>query len=777
MGNNIEAANGFISKWLICGPRCEDIGLDLAGIAQDDFDDRVRAILPNDICSVPDTVHFGKTYSGETWRYRYTGNNIFVDLSSFYFHLCRVNFYGFTQIEAEKSAEMTLCLWCYPATDVWVNGEKVISHEIPVYKPMRRVVADVQLNQGINTIFVRCQNLGVRDTRNIFGLQLQGELSGLKNTLPDTDGRVTQLIRADEWLDNVRAAGTQLLAPSEPPAECSVYLEYETYDKTVSWKDGSALDIGEGCQIIRLSLTVQGESLKRDLELIENDLPVYRTTKDSIPEHRKRVIAELVDLGRQYSPKDEKGLYAYGVYARMVAGGGKISAEDKKILMHSLAVVESCSDCADFALSVLLRILLTFPIEDEELLQRMKQVVLGFRYWPDEPGSDAMCFDSENHMLLFHGCQLAAGLMYPDEIFTRSGRTGREMNRLGNERSIKWLDQVLSCGFEEFLSEVYMCLTTAALLVLVDFGNEEVKEKATTVTDRLLEQLAHHAFHGNAIGPMGRAYRDVINPQRQGMQSLLHYIKPTTPRRRTYFLSTFATSTYKVPENLPRMMDEPVSMVYRSGSAEINLEKTEDYLLSSVNCPAVKNGGIGSSHSVFSPGAFGYQQHLWYAALDVNCVAFINHPGITKDKCDMRPGYWYGNGIMPALKQEGHILGGIYYLNKQTHPIYFTHLFWPSFALDESVTEPHWYFGRKGSGYMAIWSSVEGVPFDDVLTGCEYRFPAEHSAFLCVMGSAAEDGGFREFMQRAKATSPVLSADGRTLHTDGGYSLEYVPVP
>jgi len=38
---------------------------------------------------------------------------------------------------------------------------------------------------------------------------------------------------------------------------------------------------------------------------------------------------------------------------------------------------------------------------DLSLLQRAQQVVLGFKYWPDEPGVDAMTYWTESHYLLF----------------------------------------------------------------------------------------------------------------------------------------------------------------------------------------------------------------------------------------------------------------------------------------------------------------------------------------------------------------------------------------
>ncbi len=35
--------------------------------------------------------------------------------------------------------------------------------------------------------------------------------------------------------------------------------------------------------------------------------------------------------------------------------------------------------------------------------------------------------------------------------------------------------------------------------------------------------------------------------------------------------------------------------------------------------------------SLFTPGGYGYQQHLWYAAISNRCLTFVNHPGTEKD--------------------------------------------------------------------------------------------------------------------------------------------------
>ena len=75
---------------------------------------------------------------------------------------------------------------------------------------------------------------------------------------------------------------------------------------------------------------------------------------------------------------------------------------------------------------------------------------------------------------------------------------------MGYELVAQWLDDVERHGFEEFLSAVYMCVTFAVLLSVIDFGPEVLSARAKRVADRLLGMLALHTFKDGLIAPMGR---------------------------------------------------------------------------------------------------------------------------------------------------------------------------------------------------------------------------------------------------------------------------------
>lgn len=420
---------------------------------------------------------------------------------------------------------------------------------------------------------------------------------------------------------------------------------------------------------------------------------------------------------------------------------------------------------------------------DEELKQRVKDVLLHYRYWMDQEGSDAMCFWSENHSLMFYISAMNVGELYPDEYFTRAHMMGKELWEAGKKRVEQWLDDVEENGFEEFLSTVYMCVTFAGLLNVIDYTPKEISERAVKVTDHLLEMLALHTYKGAVIAPMGRVYRQIIYPFLQGAQALMNLIDPSVPY--SYgegWLAFYATSHYKIPEGLKQLMQNNVEKEYATGNALIRLEKTKAYCITSVQSPRRDKAYRRwnnltlleetqevdkTSHeytkslnerfhgtTCFEPGVYGYQQHMWSCALDSETQVFANHPGGTCDSSQMRPGYWYGNGVMPAICQEKGILGAIYQIPEE-HPIHFTHVYWPEVKFEQFQREKHWLFGKKETGYMGLWCSEELEPYQDQVFDCEYRSYGDEIAYCVFCGQENEYKTMEVFIEHCKSRQPV----------------------
>jgi hypothetical protein len=331
----------------------------------------------------------------------------------------------------------------------------------------------------------------------------------------------------------------------------------------------------------------------------------------------------------------------------------------------------------------------------------------------------------------------------------------------------------------------------------VDFAPGDISQRAWKVLDRQLEQIALHTFKGSIIGPQGRVYRDVLYPFAQSSQAILNFIDPTAPYAESLWLAAMATSKYRLPDSLSGMMKREADTSYDTGNARIVVYKKKDYMLTSVLSPRNQEGfsrwrniwgcpetDVTSHEYVkslnerfhgttdFAPGRFGYQQHFWYAALTGECVTFTNHPGTTADDCPMRPGYWYGNGVMPSQYQVGNEIGSIYVIPEE-HPIHFTHLYWPSLKFDETRHEEGWIFGRKGDSYLAVWCSTGLTEYDDMLFQCEYRAYGSKTAYYCKCSCQTENGTFDDFISKCCESRPIFDENTLELVTRNGYRLVY----
>jgi len=179
-----------------------------------------------------------------------------------------------------------------------------------------------------------------------------------------------------------------------------------------------------------------------------------------------------------------------------------------ELLFNVLDYVDNRYDCSDFRLVSLMRVMYKYGDEiPQNQYDAIKETMLGFKYWMDQPGEDSMCFWSENHQLLFATAEYLAGQLFPDEIFTNDGKTGAEHMELGKERLNIWLKQRYDYGFIEWYSNTYYVEDIGPLSNLIDFaGDEDIQIKATMIMDLLLYDLATQSYKGALVSTSGRSY-------------------------------------------------------------------------------------------------------------------------------------------------------------------------------------------------------------------------------------------------------------------------------
>ena len=785
-------SNGFIMHYLISGPKVDTFIDHTPDDNQLRYEKYLRSIITQKQDHIPEhTVKLGeKSGLGLPWQYYYNYENWFVDLSTFYSELTKVALDSCTQLYAERDMEVKAIIWSYSSVDIWCNEEHVCSMAPPVYKPIRRQNMILKLKKGVNPLYIRLQTLGVRDTRTLFGIQITEGADEIHVCLPDSV-HTDPVIECAEWLSAAYIKDEAVHFPSPAPVGTMLGYDSQTPDfskaKTKVVRHGIRAVVKEkleaGRPYIVVECNAQGQKLSRNMENISQILP--NKSKCLSFEENKMEIFKRTAAVESLSRGGKFGFSISNILARQATG--LTTPKDRELFLETLSQIEKRFDCSDFLVCGLIRYLNNYEL-DEKLKNKVKNVLLHYRFWMDQEGSDAMCFWSENHSLMFYVSAMNAGMLYPDEYFTRAHMTGNELYEAGKKRVEQWLEDVEEHGFEEFLSTVYMCVTFAGLLNAIDYTPKEISDRAVKVTDRLLGMLAMHTYKGSIIAPMGRVYRQVIYPFLQGAQALMNLVNPEVPY--SYgegWLAFYATSRYQIPDGLAEKMKESVSLEYETGNALIRLEKTAHHCMTSVQSPRQDKGFkrwtnltlIEETNLIdkktheytkslnerfhgttcFEPGVYGYQQHMWSAALDSETEVFTNHPGGTCDSSQMRPGYWFGNGVMPAIRQKSGILGVVYVIPEE-HPIHFTHAFWPGVKFEKTISETHWLFGEKAGGYLALWCNKPMKVHQDQIFDCEYRSYGDEIAYCCIVSGG---GNWETFIKRCKEISPVYDTEKKML--------------
>lgn len=793
--------DGFVMEYMVAGPALAEYQTDLQDDDQLRLEGRLRkAISEFRAAAVDMEIRLGEAApNGCLWQVYAPYENGIIDVSAFYSTLQKIRIDAAAELIAPEDMTVRGRVWTYMSVGIYVNGDLAGKVEYPDYKPIQYCDLTLSLKAGRNQIVFICDNLGARDTRNILGLQILDHQDELRTGLADERCEErTGAIR--EFLNGLTLEGSVVKFPFQAP-EGTWYTEsrespdYEVMRQPVSWnalEGKESLEIPQSVMGVEICVKQEGVSLSRKLEAASHKKMLLRepgTDGKKAWMDTMESIASVSSLNR-----GGFGFAIFNVLARKYLG--REEARDREYLKETLDLIETRVDCSDFIVCGFLRYMHNYPL-DEELQARAREVLLNFRYWMNMEGSDAMCFWSENHALMFYAAAMDAGKTYPDDYFPRAKMTGQELCRYSEDKLRQWLDDVEEYGYEEFLSAVYMCVTLGALVHVIDFACQDISERAKKAADLLLTQLSRHVFKGTMIAPMGRVYRDVIYPFGQGSQSIVNLVDPTAPF--SYgegWLSWLATSSYRFPAELKALMEEKTDCAYTSGNGRIRLEKTEDYCLTSVESPRQDeyvrwhNERIDGSWtdsdthqftkslnecfhgtSCFQPGTYGYQQHMWYGALSPEAVIFTNHPGTWSEQSSMRPGYWFGNGVMPAIRQEKGILGAVYQITEE-HPVSFTHVYCPQERFDEVRREDHWLFLKKDGGYMALWSSEALEPYNDMIFNCEFRAYSRNHAYLCICGSGKDHGSLDDFCAYAKSRKPVYAPEEGVLTAEGGFRVE-----
>jgi len=774
--------DGYIHNWLVAGP--QEIGIPAPEGGEDRSEIARRFYRRiSEIHEQP--VELGTFQSGSaelTWRYRKCLDDHFVDLSATYpsWHYLRAWAYAQVVSPAEQAA--TFVLTTHGPADVWVNRTHVHCQEHLSDQDPRSVSFHVSLQAGRNEILVRFEVTAVRACPYAMAFRITGiPTHNLSVELPTWHTNIPRRHKLERVYQEIHVE-QNVITPDE-----TLYLRWDDEIDETDNMDFWVQDWREHIQIAGSLETKPGERTEighRQLILEEGPHRVALTPPSWViqrndiryQEYRPFHVLETTYADVAYGTYEERRREALEYVARRENDlYGDIAAlalnqwpsRASRAIEDAVGMIARREDCSDLHLGGLLGMMYRYLDSvyfTEQTKASLESCVLGFKYWHDEPGADAMCYTTESHSILFHTCEILAGQRFPDRVFANTGQTGHWHREKGERLALDWLHTRGTTGFSEWDSNCCFEEVVLALTHLHDLAeDDQVRELAAVVLDKLFFTMAVNSFKGVFGSTHGRTEAPMVKGGQleatSGISRLLWGMGVWNEHVRGPV--ALACSGYELPPTIPLIAADPSELWHVEQHPGVNkvTYRTADYML----CSAQD----------YRPGHRGCQQHIWQATLGADAVAFVSHPACASETSAQRPNFWRGNDVLPRVAQWKDALISVHNLPEDAW-MSFTHAYFPVHAFDEHVIEGGWAFGRKGDGYLAL-TAAQGI--DLVTRGPsayrELRSEGRRNIWVCHMGRAAEDGSFDDFREKVRALDVQLEGLSAACQTLRGQRLSF----
>jgi hypothetical protein len=476
---------------------------------------------------------------------------------------------------------------------------------------------------------------------------------------------------------------------------------------------------------------------------------------------RKQMILEYYAKASDPRPIwNQVARYALGRYEQI----------DEAVLQAACEFIAARHDTSDFIIQAILRLLYwerKQPRLSPTLRALMKETVLGFKYWVDEPGDTVMWMDSENHRFLFHTAEWLAGQLYPMEEFSNSRQRGLFHALKGRTYATEWMRQRGLYGFDEWHSNTYYPPSIMPLLNVYDFApyeDHKYRLLAGAVLDYAFFNLAADSFAGVFGTPHGRTYTtQLIHPDFESTSPLAWLAYGQGALRSDGSAMgpvALATSTYRLPPILAAIASDRSSVIEsrvrqgiaskgeqeffalnRDRFADFRVYRTPDYLMSGLQD--------------YRKGEYEPAVHVAQVTLGNKALIFWSCPYTCNEGGGLRPDYWSGNTTMPRVVQHQNVMALTFRLDRQA---WMSHCFFEVARFDEVRYAGPWVFGRVKDGYVGIWSQ-NGYQSGDYgqYAGRELICEAAENTWVVEGGRAADWGSFDAFCNALQ--SAAIGAD------------------
>lgn len=784
-----DLRDGFVHQWLYAGPQAISVE-NLEQFQGADYKLQIAQHYYTPESLIADAPLEMATFSIDgadlRWRpYRALDDHL-VDMTAFYHTTHYLRSWGFTGVLATGDQQVDMVLTTNGPADVWINGAHVHRQEHFSHQDPKSVAFQAGLKDGLNEILVRFEEVAARECPYAMALQIQGlEHPERPVRVPVTNMSIGRRLMLENILDHTT------LDRDVYVSDQVVQLNWPE-DMAISSKMGARLQKPDGriyAEAHPVAIGGKSQKMVRAYEVPEGELRLFlMAPPEEYYEANMRVQKEysLYAFRNKFSEQpygsyDERRIEAlrdaayrlggslYSEIAKMELGLWK--RLDPQVIIKALDKINMREDCSDFYLVGILGILARY-VDDEsfpaDLRAPMEECVLNFKYWDDEPGADAMCYRTENHSILFHTCEVLAGQMFPERVFTNVNETGAWHLEKGTRLAHEWLQQRAHYGFQEWDSNCYFEEDILALAYLVDLCEDgDLQEMAAVVLDKMFFTMALNSFKGVFGSTHGRTYTPYIKGGRREATSGIQRIAWGMGCFNESIRGSVALACakqYQVHDLLYAVaIDKPEEVWNRerhgAGSTgegtDVNgptgwgvdkvTYKTPDYMLASAQD--------------YRPGQKGYQQHIWQATMGPDAVVFVTHPSKVSEEGSHRPNYWHGNYVLPRVAQWKDVLFAIHDLPEDDW-LGFTHAYFPEYAFEEHALQDGWAFGKAGDGYIALYAA-QGL--ERIVTGQnafrELRSQGRKNIWVCQMGRAALDGTFEEFQEKVLAAPPEVDLE------------------
>jgi hypothetical protein len=515
-----ELQDGFIHNWLVVGPLKTSIEV----AEGDGLDESARKLQIAQERYVADPVVEGEpiqrgaaVIDGQELKWAYTRclDDHFVDLSTFRHTWTYLRSWAYTQLRLFEANDVTFVLTTNGPADVWINGRHVHRQEHFHHQDPKGVAFTASLNEDDNEILVRFEEVAARECPYVMALKLEGiaDPEDVEVRVPSATERTVRHMMFERVLEQASIEGVTNHRGKVVNLHWADDLEANfNYDYSIRGpgdrvyvgghteaKPNEVADIGHGYRIWQGPFRVVVRPISQEYYdwdvRYQWEMPFYvlDTEYSEMPygtyEERNREALE-------YATTQKGSVYAEIAKFEL----SKWEDVDLDVIHKTIASINERGDCSDFYLVGLLGAMYRHMGEDgfpDDLKAPLKECVLNFKYWLDEPGADAMCYTTENHSILFHACEILAGQLYPDEIFSNTGETGQWHREKGERLARAWLKVRGTSGFWEWDSNCYFDEDLLALSHLAGLAESpDVMELASVVMDKMFFTMAVNSYKG-----------------------------------------------------------------------------------------------------------------------------------------------------------------------------------------------------------------------------------------------------------------------------------------